>query len=320
MRLDPRINWDDIDMRMEHAGARAAYDHTINVASDEVTKQVTKAKSKFINALQTRCSRGRVAFKMISWRERLRPANKSRDDVLRQLSAHQIANNTTRGSTPGIINPLLPDTPANRVYRQRRQSQPSTPSNAQLDAQSGPPAHMLAASHQASGSSINAAALPRPYIHETAPPHSDQLRVPLTMSSTQPSQEREASAISPTPLVIDDTSRMDDEPLNLGENHAERNIIDLTQDDTTDSNASTPPADTQLNRSTTGVFDRTQTSSNSCPLDPVPMASTPTTPQPLSGPGAPTEEGSAVYRYDELAPFTEVGQEYLHWDWKPAGP
>lgn len=319
MRLDPRINWDDIDMRMEHAGARAAYDHTIDVASNEVTKQVTKAKSKFINALQTRCSRGRVAFKMISWRERLRPANKSRDDVLGQLSAHQIANNTTRGSTPGIINPLLPDTPANRVYRQRRHSQPSTPLNAQLDAQSGPPALVLVASHQALGSSTSAAALPQPYIHQTAPPLSDQLRVPLTMPSTQPSQEREASAISPT-LVIDDTSRMDDEPLNLGENHAERNIIDLTQDDPTDSDASTPPADTQFNRSPTGVYDRTPTPSNSFPLDPVPISSTPTTPQPLSGPRAPTEEGSAVYRYDELAPFTEVGQEYLHWDWKPAGP
>ena len=54
------------DMRMEHVGARAAYDHTIDMASEKVIKQVAKAKSKSMNALQTRYSRGRVAFKMLS--------------------------------------------------------------------------------------------------------------------------------------------------------------------------------------------------------------------------------------------------------------
>lgn len=58
------------DMRIEHVGARAAYDHTIDMASEKVIKQVAKAKSKSMNALQTRYSRGRVAFKMLSWRER----------------------------------------------------------------------------------------------------------------------------------------------------------------------------------------------------------------------------------------------------------
>ena len=62
MRLDPRLGWDDIDMRIEYVGARASYDNTIDRASDDVAKQVYKAKSKFVNALQTRCSRGRTTF------------------------------------------------------------------------------------------------------------------------------------------------------------------------------------------------------------------------------------------------------------------
>ena len=68
MRLDPRLGWDDIDMRMEYVGARASYDSTIDRVSDEMAKQVYKAKSKFVNALQTRCSRGRAASKMLSAR------------------------------------------------------------------------------------------------------------------------------------------------------------------------------------------------------------------------------------------------------------
>ena len=40
------------------------------MALDEATKQVIKGKSKFVNALQTRYSRGCVAFRMLSWRER----------------------------------------------------------------------------------------------------------------------------------------------------------------------------------------------------------------------------------------------------------
>ena len=35
-------------------------------------QQAVRAKNRFINALQTRCSRGRAAFTMLSWRERTR--------------------------------------------------------------------------------------------------------------------------------------------------------------------------------------------------------------------------------------------------------
>lgn len=202
MRLDPRLTWDDIDMRMEYVGARFAYNHTIDIDSKDVVKQALKAKSKFCNALQTKCSRGRVAFKMLSWRERQRTA-KSRDDVLRQLSANQIANNTTRGSTPGIINPLLPDTPANRVPRRGTRSQPTTPSNAQFDVQPNSPTSMLAGRQQALPSSTDAAA---------------------------------------PPLVNNDTSSMDDRPSTLRGKRAKRNFIDLTQDDETNSDAESLPS------------------------------------------------------------------------------
>ena len=356
MRLDPRITWDDIEMRMEYIGARAAYNHTIDMTSSDVAKQALKAKTRFINALQTRCLRSRAAFKMLSWRDRKRDSltNKTRDYVLKQLSADQIANNTTRGSTPGIINPLLPDNPANRVHR-RTQSQLNTAPNVHFDVQSGPPAPILAASQQARPPSTHAAALPQPYMHQTATPHLDQLRVPVTSPSAQPSRKRNAPAVSPTPLLRNDTSRVDDEPSDLRGKRAKMTIIDLTQDDETRSDAESFPSnhapvstlyadtnirasrtnfigpnivqDTQLDRSPTGIFNRTPSLSSSFPLDPVPTASTPTTiTQPPLASIAPTEqEGATIpdpnwaqgwdvfYHDDELAPFTEVGQEYLDW-------
>ncbi len=325
MRLDPRLTWDDIDMRMEYVGARAAYDNAIDMASNEVTRQALKAKSKFVNALQMRCSRGRAAFSMLSWRERKKNylKNKTRDYVLKQLSADQIANNTTRGSTPGLINPLLPDNPANRVSYRRTQSQPSTPPNVQLDVQSVPPARMLATSPQARPPSTDAAVLPQPYIHQTAPPHLDRLRVPLTMPLTQPNRKRKVTAVSPTPQVINDTERVDDEPSKLREKRAKVTFIDLTQNDETGSDAESFPSnhtsastsyadtniraspsnlagpnsvqDTQLDSPPTGIFNRTPTLSSSFPLGSVPTASTPTTiTQPPLGPGAPTGQEAAT--------------------------
>ena len=356
MRLDPRLGWDDIDMRMEYVGARASYDSTIDRASDDMAKQVYKAKSKFVNALQTRCSRGRAAFKMLSWRERPRTGrpNKTRDHVLNQLSADQIANNTTRGTTPGIINPLLPDTPANRVSR-TTQSQPSTPPTVQSDVQSGPSARIPAASQQNRPSSTGAEALSPAYIHQTALTHLDRLRVPLTIPSTQTSRKRSNLAISSPPLVINDTARMDNEPLTLGRKRAKSTIIDLTQDAETHSDAesfpsnhassSTPHAntkmhtsspsstganivgDTHLNRPPTDIFNRRSNLSSSFPSDPLPTAVTPMTisQSPLE-PETPTEQDNATvknpnreqgwdvyYHHEELAPWTEVGQEYLDW-------
>ena len=212
MRLDPRLTWDDIDMRMEYVGARAAYDHTIDKASNNVSKQAVKAKNKFVNALQTRCSRGRAAFTMLSWRERTRKSmpNKTRDDVLKQLSADQIANNTTRGSTPGIIDPLLPDGPDNHVSRPRMQSQSATSEKKQSDVRSNRPLRVLAAG---------------------------QLGAPLNVPSTHQSRKRKAPAASPTVMAIDNTKGSYDGPLNMQGKRANVDIIDLTQDDETTANS-----------------------------------------------------------------------------------
>lgn len=212
MRLDPRLTWDDIDMRMEYVGARAAHDHTIDRASNNVTKQAVKAKNKFVNALQTRCSRGRATFTMLSWRERTKISkeNKTRDDVLKQLSAEQIANNTTRGSTPGVINPLLPDTPANRVYRRRAQSQPDNPQNEPLDVHQKRPPRVLAAR---------------------------RLRAPLTVPSSPQNRKRKAPAASLTPMALENTQKENDGSSKMRQERANTNIIDLTQSDDTDASS-----------------------------------------------------------------------------------
>ena len=362
LRLDPRLGWDDFDMRMEYVGARAAYDSTIDRSSGDMAKQVYKAKSKFVNALQTRCSRGRAAFNMLSWRERprTRGPNKTRDHVLNQLTADQIANNTTRGTTPGIINPLLPDTPANRVSR-TTQSQPSTPPTVQSDGQSGPSTRMLAGSQLARPSSAGGEALSPAYIYQTTPPNLDRLRVPLTIPSTQTSRKRSTLAMSSPPLEINDTTAsMDNEPLPLRRKRAKSTIIDLTEDDEMHSDAesfssnhaspstphtnnqlhaSSPNAtgvnivrDTHLNWPPTGIFERRSNISNSSPSDPLSTAVTPTTISPLPlEPEAPTEQDNATvdnpdrdpgwdvyYHHEELAPWTEVGEEYL--DWRPMFP
>ena len=349
MRLDPRLTWDDIDMRMEYVGARAAHDHTIDTASRNVTKQAVKAKNKFVNALQTRCSRGRAAFAMVSWRERTRisKANKTRDDVLKRLSADQIANNTTRGLTPGIVNPLLPDTPANRVSRRRTQGQPTTPQSEQLGVQEVRLRRVLAAGH---------------------------LEVPLTVPSTQKSCMRKAPAASLTTIAVDNTRESDDGPLKMKRKRANRDIMDLTQSDDTDAssessasntastsiafanseisavnNASTtiPFADlhmyanqqrllemnrvqhTHPNWHSTGISTRTSNPSDSYPYYPAPPASalTPMT-QPAFGAGALTAQNNAAangpnwgqgwgyyYPNDGFAPFggEETGQQYRGW-------
>ena len=324
MRLDPRLTWDDIDMRMEYVGARAAYNNAI-ITSNDVASQALKAKSRFINALQTRCSRGRAAFNMVSWRERKTnySTNKTRDHVLKRLSADQIASNTTRGSTPGIINPLLPDTPSNRVPQRRIQSQSSILSNVQFNVQSGPHERTLAASQQAISSISVAAALPQRYIHPTASPHLDQTQVPPTMFSTPTSRKRKAPTVSSTPLVINTTSRVEEEPLDLGRKRAKVTFIDLTENDETRSGAESFPdnhasssadyADTNMltsqptfvgpnlvqdivfNWPPTSTVNHTPTLSSSFAFDPVPMASVPTTiPYPPSGPGVSTEQQSAA--------------------------
>ena len=90
-------------MRMEYRGSRATI----------------PTEKKFHNALNQRCIRARRGFRMIAWKyvARQSKGNKTRDEVLAQLSPAQKAANTTAGTTPGLINgngasmgnPLHPD-------------------------------------------------------------------------------------------------------------------------------------------------------------------------------------------------------------------
>ncbi len=79
-RLDPRVRWCDILMRME-LGDRPTH-----------------------NAVNTECFRWRAKFSMVSWHETPAPgAAKVKASVLRKLTPAQRAMNSTRGSTPGLI-------------------------------------------------------------------------------------------------------------------------------------------------------------------------------------------------------------------------
>lgn len=84
-RIDPRVCWSDILMRMPLAGRRNQ------------------------NALNMESSRMRERYHMICWRPGTDAERENivRQRVLAKLTPQQIAANTTRGSTPGLINPLI---------------------------------------------------------------------------------------------------------------------------------------------------------------------------------------------------------------------
>ena len=79
-RLDPRIRWCDISMRMETP-------YRINDT-----------------LLRSRISRPRPHFYMISWFQGPR-GQTANNAIIRGLTPAQIQANTTRGSTPGLIHP-----------------------------------------------------------------------------------------------------------------------------------------------------------------------------------------------------------------------
>ncbi|KAL9131183.1 MAG: hypothetical protein Q9217_000836 [Psora testacea] len=99
-RLFPNLSWEDIMMRMQpELGSRTE-------DSDTVKR----------NSLNMQCCRTfNVKYSMVSWH--LKGARgKPRKTVLDALSDWQKDNNTTRGSTPGLIHTALGDIPGNRVY------------------------------------------------------------------------------------------------------------------------------------------------------------------------------------------------------------
>lgn len=61
------------------------------------------------NNIQMLISRGRSKWSLLAWNDvKLHEEdNKSREAALARLTEDQIGNNTTRGTTPGLINPAL---------------------------------------------------------------------------------------------------------------------------------------------------------------------------------------------------------------------
>ncbi|KAL8796520.1 MAG: hypothetical protein Q9195_001194 [Heterodermia aff. obscurata] len=101
-RLDPRIRWCDISMRME----------TPYRISDVL--------------LRSRVSRPRPRFNMLSWVQG--PQGQTANDaIVRGLTPAQVQANTTRGSTPGLIDPAL-GRAGGRIYLLDEDSQDDTDS------------------------------------------------------------------------------------------------------------------------------------------------------------------------------------------------
>lgn len=99
MRLDPHFRYEDGIMRMPMTGLRAQF----------------ATEAKFRNDINMRMTRGRKKWSMACWREPRNGATGPRNKLLRTLSAYQIRNNTTRGSTPGLINASLGEVHGNRI-------------------------------------------------------------------------------------------------------------------------------------------------------------------------------------------------------------
>ena len=97
-RMDPRMSIDDITMRIEAPGRTRESDQ--------------KLRNRLLNM---EASRQHLRYCMLSWfgTGKHEFNNKTRDQVLAKMAEnpvlyqHQLHNNTTRGSTPGLINPAL---------------------------------------------------------------------------------------------------------------------------------------------------------------------------------------------------------------------
>ena len=118
--MDPRIRQRDIIMREEATGQRMR-------TSDQ----------RYINLhLNTPGYRiYRPVWKMISWhvKEGDDKQSQRKQLVLNSLTDAQKRANTTRGSTPGLINPALDDVPGNRVDLQPLGARKRGPRHAAVD-------------------------------------------------------------------------------------------------------------------------------------------------------------------------------------------
>ena len=100
--MDPRIRYRDIMMREEASGERSRMSDQqyINIHLNTPGYRIYRPK-----------------WKMIAWhvKEGDDAQNDRKQSVLDDLTDAQKQANTTRGSTPGLINPALGEAPGNRV-------------------------------------------------------------------------------------------------------------------------------------------------------------------------------------------------------------
>ena len=86
----------------------------------DVLPRTTVGDTRLRNSLNMRASRRAYPeYCMISWfgkgLDGGRLKHTARDETLQMLTPQQIAANTTRGSTPGLVNPLVGERPGNRI-------------------------------------------------------------------------------------------------------------------------------------------------------------------------------------------------------------
>ena len=101
--MDPRIHWQDIFMRVEVSGRTA-----------EADRKLQNSTNNLINRQEHR------RFFMLSWHTT--GANRTTRNVTRNMVLDRVANarpplppNSTRGLTPGLINPRLGNVPGNSI-------------------------------------------------------------------------------------------------------------------------------------------------------------------------------------------------------------
>lgn len=90
----------------------------------------TGASPSDVTTIQQRSGENRERFSIVSWRVKVSSDGRdSQKSVVARLTQQQIRDNTTRGTTPGLINPLLPDTPENRMALPGSGNQGTIPSS-----------------------------------------------------------------------------------------------------------------------------------------------------------------------------------------------
>ena len=108
-RLDPRITWVDITMRQRPQDGIRKESH--NVEAHRLGQRI-------------RCQRD--LFSILEWYPKGDTASEATDKIRARFSREQLLNNSSRGVTPGLIDPEKGEAPGNRVPIPRLKNLPGT--------------------------------------------------------------------------------------------------------------------------------------------------------------------------------------------------